>query len=119
MAAQRGITANTAFYVASVGKAFTAAALLQLAEARLIGLDDPVKAYLPWFEVGGAANRGEDITLHHLMTHTAGIPRGSDFTPGTPFEVYALREVKRRFPAEGRSTTPTSATRRSATPSST
>ncbi|MDB5905309.1 MAG: hypothetical protein JWM26_4187 [Betaproteobacteria bacterium] len=97
IAAQRDITDKTAFYFASVGKAFTAAALLKLAEERLVRLDDPVKAYLPWFQVGGAANRFDDITLHQLMTHTAGIPSGSDFTPASPFEVYALREVKRRF----------------------
>jgi CubicO group peptidase (beta-lactamase class C family) len=93
----RDVTADTPFYVASVGKAFTAAALLKLAEDGLVRLDDPVRTCLPWFEVGGGAHGFEDITLHHLMTHTAGIPSGSDFTPASPYEVYALREVKRRF----------------------
>ncbi|HTO06220.1 MAG TPA: serine hydrolase domain-containing protein [Myxococcota bacterium] len=45
-------------------------ALGQLAERGLLGLNDPVAAHVPEF---AAAGKGE-ITLRHLLTHTAGIP---------------------------------------------
>lgn len=62
------ITPRTKFRLGSLTKAFTAAAILQLAEKDLLHVDDPISKYLPEYP------SGEKITLHHLLTHTSGIP---------------------------------------------
>jgi len=61
---------DTLYGVGSVTKSFTCLALLKLEEQGLLSLDDPVGKHLPLgLEVGG-----EPVRLHHLMTHTSGIP---------------------------------------------
>lgn len=83
------VTDETLFEIGSIGKSFTAICLLQLAEEGVVDLHAPVTTYLPWFSV---RSEYEPITLHHLLTHTAGIIRGSDFSPDPRFEVWALRD---------------------------
>jgi CubicO group peptidase (beta-lactamase class C family) len=58
----------TRFRLASVSKAITATAALQLVEQGRLDLHANVNTYLRGFEVG---DRGP-ITVHHLLTHTAG-----------------------------------------------
>jgi len=58
----------TRFHIASVSKAFTAAAILQLQEQGRLNVSDRVSRFVPDFP------RGNDITLDHLLTHTSGIP---------------------------------------------
>ncbi|GAA4904442.1 serine hydrolase domain-containing protein [Streptomonospora salina] len=64
--------AETSFPMASVSKSFTATAVMQLAESGEVDLDTDVNEYLP----GGAqlpdTYPGDPVTLHHLLTHTAG-----------------------------------------------
>ncbi|NLA59820.1 MAG: beta-lactamase family protein [Firmicutes bacterium] len=66
------VTPETIFGVASVSKSFSCLAIMQLAEAGKLSPHDPVKKYLPAFDLPGGG--GERVTIHHLMTHTAGIP---------------------------------------------
>lgn len=66
------VTPNTIFGVASVTKSFTALATMQIAEAGRLSVDDPVRKYLPGFGVPGGA--GEDIAIHHFLSHTSGLP---------------------------------------------
>lgn len=67
------VTPDTVFGVASVTKSFTALAIMQLAEAGKLGVDDPVTRYLPEFRTPDPeATRA--ITLHHFLSHTAGLP---------------------------------------------
>jgi CubicO group peptidase (beta-lactamase class C family) len=54
----------------SVGKAFVALLALQLVDARLIGLDDPVAAIWPEFGAFGK----ENATVRHALCHRAGVP---------------------------------------------
>ncbi len=75
----------------SIGKSFTCILLLQLVERGLIDLHQPVDELLPWFEV---QSEFAPITLHHLMTHTAGIIRGTDFPADPRYEVWALRHTR-------------------------
>ncbi len=81
---------DSLFALGSVGKAFTALAMLQACEAGLVDLHAPVKQYLPWFEVQSPY---PPITLHHLLTHSSGLPRGTDFSPDPRSEAYALRDL--------------------------
>jgi len=62
------VTTKTLFYTASIGKGFTGAAILDLQEAGLLSVDDPLGKYFPRI---AEAFRG--ITLHELLTHTAGL----------------------------------------------
>ncbi|HET6505324.1 MAG TPA: serine hydrolase domain-containing protein [Baekduia sp.] len=64
-------TPATRIPVASMTKPYTATAILALAEAGRLGLDDPVRAHLPGFRVADAA-AGDTVTIRHLLTHTAG-----------------------------------------------
>ncbi len=56
------------FHIASVTKAFTAAAILLLEEPGKLSLDDPVSRHLPGYP------NGDRIRIEHLVKHTAGIP---------------------------------------------
>jgi CubicO group peptidase (beta-lactamase class C family) len=62
------VTPATTFHLGSVGKQFTAAALLILAQDGVISIDDPITKYL---ENTPAAWR--DITIRQLLTHTSGL----------------------------------------------
>jgi CubicO group peptidase (beta-lactamase class C family) len=57
------------FPLASVGKVFTATALMILVEEGRVGLNRPVSGYLPEFQ-----GEGKDrVLVRHLLTHTSGI----------------------------------------------
>ena len=60
---------ETKFYIASITKSFTAAAIMQLMERGLLDVNDPVSRFIPDYP------SGEKITVHHLLEHTSGIPR--------------------------------------------
>jgi CubicO group peptidase (beta-lactamase class C family) len=64
-------TSQTKFRIASVTKPFTAAAILKLQEQGLLDVQRPISDHLPDYP------NSEQITIHHLLTFTAGIP---DFT---------------------------------------
>jgi D-alanyl-D-alanine carboxypeptidase len=91
-------TSRTLFEIGSIGKCFTSVLVLLLREEGAVELDAPVADYLPWFEVRGAS---EPITLHHLLTHTAGIVMGANQSSDSRFDVWALRETEAGF-APGR-----------------
>nr|WP_144898043.1 serine hydrolase domain-containing protein [Luteimonas cucumeris] len=61
-------TPQTNYRLASVSKQFTAAAVLLLAEDGRLGLDDPVRKWLPTLPASADA-----VTLKHLLTHTSGL----------------------------------------------
>jgi CubicO group peptidase (beta-lactamase class C family) len=60
---------RTRFRLASVSKAITASAALKLVEDGRLDLNKPVNAYPNGFRITDDASQ---ITLHHLLTHTAG-----------------------------------------------
>lgn len=64
------VTPDTPFLLASVSKSFTALAIMQLVEERKINLNDPVRKYLPWFDVKGSGE--SEITVAHLVYQTSG-----------------------------------------------
>ena len=82
------VTPDTRFLVGSISKAFTAVALLQLQEEGLVDVHRPLSSYLPWFKI---RSRYPPITLHHLLTHTAGLPRDRSDLPSSPYTALALR----------------------------
>lgn len=58
---------ETIFQSGSVGKQFTATAVMMLVEDGKLSLDDKISKYLPL-----APESWKDITVRHLLTHTAG-----------------------------------------------
>ena len=95
LAAGAAVTPETLFEIGSIGKSFTADALLILAEQGLVDLDAPVARFLPWFSV---RSRFGPISLRHLLTHTAGIVAGPDGSPSGEAEVWLLRETEASSP---------------------
>jgi methyl acetate hydrolase len=78
------MTSNSVFWIASMTKAITSAAAMQLVEQGKLSLDEPIGKLLPdlaapqvleGFDANGEPNlrpAKKPITLRHLMTHTAG-----------------------------------------------
>jgi len=67
-------TTDTKFRVGSVTKQFTAMLVMQLVEEGKLKLDAPVTTYIPDYP----KDKGDKITIHHLLTHTSGIPNYTD-----------------------------------------
>lgn len=63
------VSAATRFRMASLGKMFTAVAILQLADAERLSLDDPLSRHLPEYPNQAVAGA---ITLRQLLNHTSG-----------------------------------------------
>ncbi|MFP5287803.1 MAG: serine hydrolase domain-containing protein, partial [Thermoanaerobaculia bacterium] len=63
------IQPDMVFNLASITKQFTAAAILMLQERGKLSVEDEVTKYLPDYPT-----HGQKVTLHHLLTHTSGIP---------------------------------------------
>jgi CubicO group peptidase (beta-lactamase class C family) len=73
VARQLLVTADTIFGLASITKSFTAVTIMRLQELGKLTVHDPVVRYLPTFTTPDP-EATQQITLHHLLTHTAGIP---------------------------------------------
>lgn len=94
---------NTIYHWASNTKPFTGIAIMQLRDRGLLKLDDPVTKYLP--ELRAVHNRFgsmDDITIRHLMTHSAGF-RGSTWPwdkgeSWEPFEPTEYSQLVAMFP---------------------
>jgi len=83
------VSADTLFEIGSISKSFTAIALLQLREQGKLDLNAPIDRYLPWFSIH---SEFDPITPHHLLSHTAGIPRDRDDIPSSLYQAASLRE---------------------------
>jgi N-acyl-D-amino-acid deacylase len=68
------VTPDTIFQSGSIGKQFTAAAVMLQVEDGKLSLDDTLPTFFP-----GAPAAWRTITVRHLLTHTSGIP---DYTDG-------------------------------------
>ncbi len=68
------MTTGHVFRIASHSKTFTATAVMQLAEAGRLRIDDPAASYLPWLQ-GHRDGRWAHVTLRQLLSHGAGVVR--------------------------------------------
>jgi CubicO group peptidase (beta-lactamase class C family) len=83
------VTGTSLFRVASLSKAFTALAVMQLVDAGKLDLDDPVQEHLPEFQLDDP--RAGQVTVRELLNHTSGltdavVPDVSRTQPRTPRE---------------------------------
>ena len=65
---RRAATVAHRFRIGSLTKAFTAAAIMRLAERRKLSLDDELSRWVPEFPL-----QGHRVTLRQLLNHTSGI----------------------------------------------
>jgi len=93
-------TPETRFQIASISKTLTGALTLLVREEGLLALDDPAARWLP--DLPYLQRDGVDVTIRHLLTHTAGVPdvyllfdlmRPSTW-PSTPAEALAAIAAK-------------------------
>ena len=88
---------DTPFRIGSVTKQFTSAAILKLREDGKLDVSDKLSKFFPGFP------RGDEVTLHHLLSHTSGIHSYTD-TPGfikevtSPVKATVLVEKIRKEP---------------------
>lgn len=77
--------ANAMFWIASMSKSLSAAALMMLVDEGKVSLDDPVEKFLPEFKGqqvaasdGSLHAPGHPITVREIMSHTSGLILASD-----------------------------------------
>ncbi len=80
--------AATIYRIASITKIVTGMVILKLQEENRLSLSQPVTTYIPWLR--NIPNWNEDITLTHLLSHTAGLP--AEYTPDGPRDEALLEE---------------------------
>lgn len=66
---------DTKFRLGSITKQFTAMLVMQLVEKGKLKVNDKITTYLPDYPKA----TGDKITVHHLLTHTSGIPNYTNF----------------------------------------
>jgi len=62
------VSSETKFHIASVSKIFTAMAVMILQERGKLSVENTLDLFIPDYP------QGNTITIHHLLTHTSGIP---------------------------------------------
>ena len=108
LAAQRPMTTDAMFWIASMTKPMTAAALMILVDEGRVGLDDPVAKHLPefrelWVERERTPERLEltrpsrAITIRDALSHMSGLPFKSAVEEPT-LDVAPLVTVARSYP---------------------
>jgi CubicO group peptidase (beta-lactamase class C family) len=101
--AQRPMTVDTIFRIASQTKALTSVAILALMEEGRLSLTTPVSEFIPGFAKTTVAVKMDTgiatvparraITIRDLLTHTAGISYGTDSTVAALYEAKGLGPV--------------------------
>jgi len=86
------VDANTLFAIASNTKAFTAAALQQLAEQGKLKMDDRVIDHLPWFRMSDPYVTHE-MRIRDLLAHRSGLSLGAGDLLYWPPTSYTTKEV--------------------------
>ena len=72
--AKRKNTPATRFHIGSVSKQFAATAILALVEDGKLALGDPVSKFFPAYPRENLEMDGQPVTIHHLISHTSGLP---------------------------------------------
>lgn len=66
------ITENSIFHTASISKLFTAIAIVQLEQEKLLNLNDKLVELIP--EIEFSDDLVKEITIKNLLNHTSGLP---------------------------------------------
>jgi CubicO group peptidase (beta-lactamase class C family) len=78
VAAQRPMTPETLFWIASMTKPITGAAILMLQDEGKLNVGDPVAKYLPEFaNLKTPSGKAANLTITQILTHTSGLGEAS------------------------------------------
>jgi CubicO group peptidase (beta-lactamase class C family) len=75
------VSTSDLFEIGSISKSFVALTLLQLRDEGKLDLQAPIRHYLPW--LAAETDYGE-ILVHHLLTHSSGMPDDEPVFPREP-----------------------------------
>ena len=76
----RAIDEQTSFNIGSISKSFLAYLIVKQSKQGLINLQDPVSRSFPLF-------RHQEVTWHHLLTHTSGLPDFQELAHDVPLDL--------------------------------
>jgi len=79
---------ETRFQIGSISKSFAAIVAMQEVDAGRLDLHVSVNELTPWL---GLPEPFAPITMHHLLTHTAGLHTGTEDAPGFAGALHLLR----------------------------
>ncbi len=65
---------TTVYRTGSMTKTMTAVAIMQLQQAGLLDIEDPVSKYLPELHLTGRSGRKQTASIRDLLTHFSGLP---------------------------------------------
>jgi CubicO group peptidase (beta-lactamase class C family) len=78
IATQRPMTPDTLFWIASMTKPITGAAVMMLQDEGKLNVADPVAKYIPEFaELKTPSGKPANLTITQLLTHTSGLGEAS------------------------------------------
>ncbi|MEE4216349.1 MAG: serine hydrolase [Xanthomonadales bacterium] len=99
IAGERAAEADTIYGICSISKLFTGVAVMQLRDQGKFDLDDPLAELLPWFNLVQAHDGSPEITLRAVLTHSAGLPRESDYPywMGPDFDFPSSEKIRERL----------------------
>jgi CubicO group peptidase (beta-lactamase class C family) len=89
-------TPDTKFRIGSITKQFTSTVVLQLVEEGKLSLDSTLSSILPYYRT----DTGSKITIHHLLSHTSGIPSYTglpNFFRDVSRDPYGVREFVEKY----------------------
>lgn len=79
---------ETRFQIGSISKSFASIVAMQEVDAGRLDLHVSVNELLPWLDL---PEPFAPITMHHLLTHTAGLHTGTEDAPGFAGALHLLR----------------------------
>jgi CubicO group peptidase (beta-lactamase class C family) len=82
---QQPVTPELLFQIGSISKSFLAIVVLQLREEGKLDLDRRVLEYMPRLPIETPFGA---VTLHHMLTHTSGLPGDAALFPSNPTDRY-------------------------------
>ncbi|MDR1383620.1 MAG: beta-lactamase family protein [Planctomycetaceae bacterium] len=107
--AQKPISENNTFWIASMSKMFAGASIMMLVDEGKIRLDDPVTKYIPQLEKWRVLENGDNnvqlltpldrpVTIRHLLSHTSGLTGAAEIqqvlgNDGLPLSARSLSSV--------------------------
>ena len=99
---QKKVDTDTIYHWASITKTFTGIAIMQLRDRELLKLDDPIIKYIPELkQVYNPFGNMEEITIRHLMSHSAGFRNATwrwKSKPWHPHEPLHWEQLVAMFP---------------------
>src|SRR5688572_263796 len=81
---------ETRFQIGSISKSFAAIVAMHEVDAGRLDLHVSVNELLPWLDLPEPFG---PITMHHLLTHTAGLHTGTEDAPGFAGALHLLRSA--------------------------